>query len=192
MVTSINYNYLSSTLIFIKIFQKKKDIKIMNIWTVLTLIFSFCMAFSIGANDAANGLGTSYGTKAIPMWFIMGNGALAEFVGAFFCSDKVSATLTQDVIRNINTLEVEIKARMMFAVCLASFAFIMGSSASGMPISGTQSVVGAMIHCDWLRNSALRLPPLTSRVLNAAVTGSDGRSAAGSVVLYTWYRTVTS
>lgn len=52
------------------------------------------MAFSIGANDAANGLGTSYGTKAIPWWFIVTNGAAAEFVGAMFCSDKVSAVLT--------------------------------------------------------------------------------------------------
>lgn len=81
----------------------------MNIWTVLTLIFSFCMAFSIGSNDAANGLGTSYGTKAIPWWAIVSNGAMAEFVGAMFCSDKVSATLTQSIVKDIHTLETGVK-----------------------------------------------------------------------------------
>ena len=117
----------------------------MNIWTLLTLLFSFCMAFSIGANDAANGLGTSYGTQAIPMWAIVSNGAMAEFVGAFFCSDKVSAVLTQNIIKNINNIDVPTKERMMFSVCLASFCFIMFSSFSGMPISGTHTVVGAML-----------------------------------------------
>ena len=33
----------------------------------------------------------------------------------------------------------------MFAVCLASFIFIMTSSFSGMPISGTHTVVGALL-----------------------------------------------
>lgn len=34
---------------------------------------------------------------------------------------------------------------MMFSVCLASFAFIITSSFSGMPISGTHTVIGALL-----------------------------------------------
>ncbi len=34
---------------------------------------------------------------------------------------------------------------MMFSVCLASFGFIMTSSFSGMPISGTHTVVGSLL-----------------------------------------------
>ena len=33
----------------------------------------------------------------------------------------------------------------MFSVCLASFIFIMTSSISGMPISGTHTVVGGLL-----------------------------------------------
>ena len=33
----------------------------------------------------------------------------------------------------------------MFSVCLASFAFIITSSFSGMPISGTHTVIGALL-----------------------------------------------
>ena len=105
------------------------------------------MAFSIGSNDASNGLGTSYGTKALPMWAIIFNGAWAEFVGSMFCSDKVSATLSQNVIKNINDkdFDIGVKQRMMFTVCLVSFTFIMTASFTGMPISGTHTVVGALI-----------------------------------------------
>lgn len=73
----------------------------MDIWCILTIAFSFMMAFSIGANDASNGLGTSYGTQAIPMWAIIINGALSEFVGSMFCSDKVAATLSSNIITEI-------------------------------------------------------------------------------------------
>lgn len=34
---------------------------------------------------------------------------------------------------------------MMFTVCLVSFTFIMTASFTGMPISGTHTVVGALI-----------------------------------------------
>ena len=34
---------------------------------------------------------------------------------------------------------------MMFTVCLVSFTFIMAASMTGMPISGTHTVVGALI-----------------------------------------------
>ncbi len=34
---------------------------------------------------------------------------------------------------------------MMFTVCLISFIFIMTASFTGMPISGTHTVVGALI-----------------------------------------------
>lgn len=57
------------------------------------MALSFLAAFAIGSNDAANGLGSSYGTKSIPVWALILNGALAEFIGAFFCSDKVAAKL---------------------------------------------------------------------------------------------------
>mmetsp|Transcript_3759 Transcript_3759/g.6415 ORF Transcript_3759/g.6415 Transcript_3759/m.6415 type:complete len:209 (+) Transcript_3759:27-653(+) len=117
----------------------------MDVWVILTLILSFMMAFSIGSNDAANGLGTSYGTKAIPMRAIIFNGALAEFVGAMFCSDKVATTLSTDIIKDLTSLPEDFQKKMMFSVCLCSFVFIMTSSFSGMPISGTHTVVGALL-----------------------------------------------
>jgi len=56
-------------------------------WGIVTLLLSFCMSFSIGANDAANGLATSYGSKALSLRKLIAIGAVAEFTGAMFCSD---------------------------------------------------------------------------------------------------------
>lgn len=68
------------------------------IWIILTIIFSFLMSFSIGANDAANGLATAYGSKALRLLYLILLGAVAEFLGAMFCSNKVATSLGYDVI----------------------------------------------------------------------------------------------
>ena len=112
---------------------------------VLTLILSFLMAFSIGSNDAANGLATSYGSKATELIYLLILGAIAEFIGAMFCADQVAATLSKDIIPKVNSLTIDEQKRVMFSVCLASFLFIITSSLSGMPISGTHTVVGALL-----------------------------------------------
>jgi phosphate/sulfate permease len=57
------------------------------------IILAFLIAFSIGANDAANALGTSYGSGALPLIYLVLIGGLFEFIGAFWCSGKVAGTL---------------------------------------------------------------------------------------------------
>jgi len=59
----------------------------MNTLVGLTIVFSFMMSFSIGSNDAANGLATSYGSKALGIGKLIILGAIAEFIGAMYCSD---------------------------------------------------------------------------------------------------------
>lgn len=49
-------------------------------------ILAFVLAFVIGANDAANALGTSYGSNATKLINLLILGALFEFIGAAFLS----------------------------------------------------------------------------------------------------------
>ena len=79
----------------------------MNIWIILTICFSFLMSFSIGSNDAANGLATSYGSKALGLTNLIILGAIAEFIGAMFCSDKVANSLGTTVIENLNDVPTD-------------------------------------------------------------------------------------
>jgi len=53
-------------------------------------VLSFFMAFSIGANDAANALATSYGSNALRLIFLVLIGAVFEFIGAYWCSGHVA------------------------------------------------------------------------------------------------------
>lgn len=66
------------------------------------------MSFSIGANDASNGLATSYGSGALSLSKLVICGAIAEFIGAFFCSEQVSTSLGTGVILNLSTFSDEI------------------------------------------------------------------------------------
>ena len=78
----------------------------MDAWVIAILLLSFLMSFSIGSNDAANGLATSYGSKALSLYKLIITGAIAEFIGAMFCADEVTATLSSDIIPNIKSLTV--------------------------------------------------------------------------------------
>jgi phosphate/sulfate permease len=57
----------------------------------------------------------------------------------------VAVALSANIITGLENAETRIQERMMFSVCLCSFLFIMTSSIFGMPISGTHTVVGALI-----------------------------------------------
>ena len=108
-------------------------------------LLSFLMAFSIGANDAANALATSYGSNALKLIWLVLLGSIFEFIGAYFCSGKVSGELVGNIISDVNTVDNLLVEKMMFGTSISSFLFIMSSSLFGMPISGTHTVVGALI-----------------------------------------------
>ena len=108
-------------------------------------ILSFLMAFSIGANDAANALATSYGSNALKLVWLVFLGSLFEFIGAYFCSGHVAGKLVENVISDVDTIEELLIEKMMLGASISSFLLIMSSSLFGMPISGTHTVVGALI-----------------------------------------------
>ena len=108
-------------------------------------ILSFLMSFSIGANDAANALATSYGSNALKLIWLVIFGAIFEFIGAYWCSGHVAGQLVGNVIEDVDTLNDTLVEQMMLGSSISSFIFIMASSVFGMPISGTHTVVGAII-----------------------------------------------
>ena len=50
----------------------------------LALLFGFYMAWSVGANDVANAMGTSVGSGALTLKRAVILAAILEFSGAFF------------------------------------------------------------------------------------------------------------
>jgi len=74
---------------------------------VSLVIASFLMSFSIGANDAANALATSYGTNAIKLTQLLILGAVFEFIGASVFSSKVAGTLADQFIINLSSAQAK-------------------------------------------------------------------------------------
>ena len=111
----------------------------------LMVILAFVLAFVIGANDAANALGTSYGSNATKLIYLLVLGAIFEFVGSVFLSSKLAGTLVYKVIPVMAQQPLATEERMMLSTTLSSFIFILVSSLLGMPISTTHSDVGALV-----------------------------------------------
>ena len=63
------------------------------LWLIITM--SFLMAYSIGANGAANALGTSYGSNAARLSILLLFGAIFELVGAVWFSSTIAGTLVE-------------------------------------------------------------------------------------------------
>ena len=51
-------------------------------------------------------IATSYGSKALSLHKLIAIGAVAEFTGAMYCSDKVAATLGHEIIGGLPDLEI--------------------------------------------------------------------------------------
>ena len=64
----------------------------------IMVILAFVLAFVIGANDAANALGTSYGSNATKLIYLLVLGAAFEFIGSVFLSSKLAGILVYKVI----------------------------------------------------------------------------------------------
>ena len=78
----------------------------MIFWLMVCL--AFVLAFVIGANDAANALGTSYGSSATKLRYLLVLGAIFELIGSVFLSSKLAGTLVYKVIPVIKSVPLEI------------------------------------------------------------------------------------
>ena len=112
----------------------------------LALVFGFYMAWSIGANDVANAMGTSVGSGALTLRRAVIVAAILEFAGAFLVGTHVSETVRKGIINpEIFTSEPTLFVLGMLASLLAAGLWLQLASYFGWPVSTTHSIVGAII-----------------------------------------------
>lgn len=112
----------------------------------LTLCLGFYMAWNIGANDVANAMGTSVGSKALTLKKAVILAAVLEFSGAFFVGSSVSETIQHGIINPslFSNAPLDFVYGMLGAL-LATGVLLQLASYFGLPISTTHAIVGAVL-----------------------------------------------
>ncbi|MEW4983266.1 MAG: inorganic phosphate transporter [Cycloclasticus sp.] len=115
-------------------------------YLVLAVVFGLFMAWGIGANDVANAMATSVGSKAITIKQAIIIAAIFEFAGAILAGGQVTSTIRKGII-DVSDLGAtpEILVLGMLAALLAAGTWLLIASHKGWPVSTTHSIVGSII-----------------------------------------------
>ncbi len=117
--------------------------------TLILLIAAFAgffMAFGIGANDVANAMGTSVGSKAITFKQAVIIAAIFEFLGAYLAGGEVTSTIRKGIVDpNLYADNNNIFIIGMLSALMAAGTWLFLASRKGWPVSTTHSIVGAIV-----------------------------------------------
>ncbi|MDH3978399.1 MAG: inorganic phosphate transporter, partial [Gammaproteobacteria bacterium] len=116
------------------------------VYVGLAAVFGLFMAWGIGANDVANAMATSIGSKAITVKQALIIAAVFEFSGAVLAGGEVTKTIRKDMIdaSSLSTTP-EVLVFGMLAALLAAGIWLLIASRRGWPVSTTHSIIGAII-----------------------------------------------
>lgn len=116
------------------------------IYIGLAAAFGLFMAWGIGANDVANAMATSVGSKALTIKQAILVAAVFEFAGAVLAGGEVTSTIRKGIV-DASLLEGEehLLVYGMLAALLAAGTWLLIASRNGWPVSTTHSIVGAIV-----------------------------------------------
>ncbi len=113
---------------------------------ILAVVFGLYMAWSIGANDVANAMGTSVGSGALTLKRAIIIASILEFSGAFFVGSHVSETIRKGIIDTaIFSSTPDLFIYGMLAALLTAAIWLQVASYFGWPVSTTHSIVGSIL-----------------------------------------------
>ena len=107
------------------------------------------MAWNIGANDVANAMGTSVGSRALTLKQAVIIAAVFEFSGAFFAGDAVTDTVRKGIlVVDFETVTDDFANDLMYgfiAAMMAAAIWLTTATRLGLPVSTTHSIIGGII-----------------------------------------------
>jgi len=119
----------------------------------LALVVCAYMAWNIGANDVANAMGTSVGSRALTLKQAVIIAAIFEFAGAFFAGDAVTKTVRKGILTVpfndagvvADTILSQDIALGFIAAMMAAATWLTIATRLGLPVSTTHSIIGGII-----------------------------------------------
>ena len=122
------------------------------IWIVvliLSLLVCAYMAWNIGANDVANAMGTSVGSRALTLKQAVIIAAVFEFCGAFFAGDAVTDTVRKGILSvDFEPVTAAFANDLMFgfiSAMMAAAIWLTVATRFGLPVSTTHSIIGGIV-----------------------------------------------
>jgi phosphate/sulfate permease len=113
---------------------------------IVALLLGLYVAWNIGANDAANSVGTAVGSGALTLKAAVVIAAIFEFSGAYFFGSNVAQTVEAGIVNpEIFSHDVADYVYGMMAALLAAGLWLQIASYLGLPVSTTHSIVGAVV-----------------------------------------------
>ncbi len=116
------------------------------VYITLAALFGIFMAWGIGANDVANAMATSVGSKALTIKQAIIVAAIFEFLGAVLAGGGVTDTVRKGIVdTSLPGFTPELLIYGMLAALLAAGTWLFVASRNGWPVSTTHSIVGAIV-----------------------------------------------
>ena len=116
------------------------------VYVSLAAVFGIFMAWGIGANDVANAMATSVGSKALTIKQAILVAAIFEFLGAVLAGGEVTSTIRKGIVdAELLAGSPDLMIYGMLAALLAAGTWLLIASHNGWPVSTTHSIVGAIV-----------------------------------------------
>lgn len=120
---------------------------------VLTLVslLAVYFAWNLGANDVANSMGTSVGSKAISLTQAIVMAGILEFTGAVIFGQQVAATIATKIVNPSLFVDAPQTFLLgMIAVLLSCGIWLQFATSRGLPVASSHAVVGAIAGFSWM------------------------------------------
>ncbi len=137
-INYILYHRLYRDDIYLTYFDPPLELDIVSMAIAIGFLLSFLMAVALGGNDAATPCDTSVGARVLTVRKAVILFALFASVGALTQGYMVMKTIGKGIVHTIDLLGVII-------IIVSAFMWIMFCNYSGLEISVTHSVIGAVM-----------------------------------------------
>jgi inorganic phosphate transporter, PiT family len=116
------------------------------IYLALAGIFGLFMAWGIGANDVANAMAPSVGSRVLTIKQAVLVATVFEFAGAVLAGGEVTSTIRKGIV-DVGLLgdDPQLLIFGMLASLLAAGVWLFLASRKGWPVSTTHSIIGAIV-----------------------------------------------
>lgn len=118
---------------------------------VFLALLAFYVAWNLGANDVANSMGTSVGSKAVTLRQALIIAGILEFTGAVLFGRAVSETLATGIVKpEVFADAPQILLIGMVSVLITCGLWLQFATSKGLPVASSHAVVGAIAGFSWV------------------------------------------